>query len=1314
MAGNAAALTATLLALLGELYKRGVRIWLDHGLSHLFRYLLSVAQLTYLLRRKDRRFRYLAPAHNDDVIDCGAICTPLEWSLECAREKGELKKGQDKVLFNGVNTGGDRLVVSVSRLQNHLAELWIILYTADGALYSLPVSLTLDRSAGSCFSAAGLRLQCLAPNRRWRVAFNGLLRKHRRIGSLASPELEVPVKFGFIWSTVSHTLEMPYELAPTHLAESLAKMSTFSMLQDATRLVSEMDTYDQAGMMCGELTVEGNTRELCLWGYKIRSRGNAPQASYEEQHQLGFLENGDMYHYVCSTNYGGENGVSYGSFYAPASMMRSIECSHVEMDVAWLTERSRLNIRSGEVLLPVHVKRVAPIVALTRNGTSEVRLAAVDIKCDENNGRGLMISFVNRSQQTNDDIPEHIKHKIIEDDQVPKVCPLVSDIPDPCSKMLELTGGKGSSLAVLDSIATEFKTFSVPRGFIVTTKSYELFSTKEELAKLVQQIEVARNREDGQTALKEACSRVVDAIEAMEIPTEIAEEIFHRVSTFPNYTAFAVRSSAVGEDSEDMSAAGQMTTLLGVRGHENVVRAVVKCWASQYSFTNVNYKRQYGQPLDMPMAVVVQELVDATAAGVMFTCDPLTGSPSYITVTANYGIGESVVSASADPDTFILRKTGDKIATIESRQIGHKSVFTAVSESGDVATVPLSSEKAQSLCMNDKDIEELAVIGMQIEKTHTIPQDIEWALSDGKFFLLQSRPVTTFLRETDSELIHEFDNGLKSAKEILTKGNMSEVLPGAMPPLTLTFLRAAFDVYCRDGAMRFSYAFNPDQTQYAPIFMPMHRYTFFLWLSDGQRRTGSDASLMDRVFLHSILGRDTNDDVKDAVRRVRKLDMWKLPMHLYYLAEVLLTVTCGVEEHSRQSTKLRLSVNDMMTAAQVYDYIGRNIHHLRKPGIFLMKKSMASSFYSAIILQILGAAKRGLSSEIFSEMSKTLYGAEVESADVPRMIQELGHVLRESPEREKFLSMTTEEASEWLMKSENECGRKFRQFMEKHGHRSVKEFDVYTKPWSLDSSSLVKSLKAAAKAQVDSGASAASRSLSSPPPSISIFRRMMLKLVTPKAQSGVAARETAKSAVVRVIHQLRLVCNQLATRMVREGRLPSPELLFFLTYEEIGILLRTRNPELVLKAQRRLKIHALLDKDRYPSIFVGIPKPIERIKRHIEGDFEVKGSPMSQGVVEGKARVVLSFEEAHLIQKGEVLITNATDTGWTPYFPLLAGVVTEIGGPLSHGAVVAREYGLPCIVGVEGITMMLATGDYVQLDGNKGLLRKIAAPAAED
>ncbi|KAH7953083.1 hypothetical protein HPB49_004272 [Dermacentor silvarum] len=165
----------------------------------------------------------------------------------------------------------------------------------------------------------------------------------------------------------------------------------------------------------------------------------------------------------------------------------------------------------------------------------------------------------------------------------------------------------------------------------------------------------------------------------------------------------------------------------------------------------------------------------------------------------------------------------------------------------------------------------------------------------------------------------------------------------------------------------------------------------------------------------------------------------------------------------------------------------------------------------------------------------------------------------------------------------------------------------------------------------------------------------------------------AMSAVVRTIHQMRLVCQQLAQRMVREGRLPSADLLFFLTFEEIGLLLNSRAAELVLRAQRRQRIYAEIDKDTYPSVFVGIPKP-----------------------------------------KGEILVTTATDTGWTPYFPLLAGVVTEIGGPLSHGAVVAREYGLPCIVGIEGITTMIATGDFLQLDGNTGVLRKISLPPIHD
>ncbi|KAK8760785.1 hypothetical protein V5799_027950 [Amblyomma americanum] len=228
--------------------------------------------------------------------------------------------------------------------------------------------------------------------------------------------------------------------------------------------------------------------------------------------------------------------------------------------------------------------------------------------------------------------------------EAPDPAPLVSDIANACSKCPELTGGKGSSLAVLQSVATELQTFSVPRGFVVTTASYKLLASSGEFRNIIQEIERSRARDDSQSTLKDVCIRVAAGIEKLKIPAEVENEISRCLNNFEEETRFAVRSSALGEDCEDMSAAGQMATLLGLRTKKKVMGGVLKCWASQFSFTNVNYKKQYGQPLDVPMAVVVQEMVDASAAGVMFTCDPVTGSPAQITVTANYGLGEHASS----------------------------------------------------------------------------------------------------------------------------------------------------------------------------------------------------------------------------------------------------------------------------------------------------------------------------------------------------------------------------------------------------------------------------------------------------------------------------------------------------------------------------------------------------------------------------------------------------------------------------------------------------------------------------------------------
>ncbi|KAL3235381.1 hypothetical protein MRX96_022414 [Rhipicephalus microplus] len=1066
MASLVTALGTALWALLTQLYQRGTSIWFDHGVVYLFRYLVASTRLAYLLRRKGRQFEYVEPQkYNDTVSNC-AVCAPAEWDCECPRPKPELEKSEDSVFFYGVNSDGDRLVVSVSRLSTHVAELWLALYTSDGTRYKLPTTLTLDRSAGSCFSAAGLRLQCLAPNRRWRVAFNGLLRQ------VYCAHADNSVWVSQIWSANSHTLEQPAELSAPLLAESLAQMTTADMLNDINKLMAEMDAYDQPGMMAGELTIEDQTREVFLWGCKVRTRGKILNEEYEENHNFGFLENGDTYHFVHSSAYGGSKGILYGSIYPPSSIMHPIEYGFLKSKGPD-SENGLVFIRSGDSVFQVNTTAVAPSMLYdSEDGSSQVRVSAVHLECDSKKGSGFQL-FVKRRKRRSHSVIGEFKHKIIHENDVTKVAPLVSDIQERCSKVSDLTGGKGSSLSVLHSISTDLNTFTVPHGFIVTTESYKHFASGEEFQKLIRKIEDSRKRDSTQADLKDVCNSVVTGIENLEVPAEIADEIAQRLSKFNVDTKFAVRSSALGEDSEDMSAAGQMTTLLGLawkRESTLVISGVVKCWASQFSFTNVNYKRQYGQPLNVPMAVVVQELVDANAAGVMFTCDPLTGSPAKITVTANYGLGESVVSATAEPDTFVLKRAGVTRPVIISTQLGHKSVYTMSSDGDGIVTAPVTEEKARSACISKEDVETLAFIGTQC------------------------RPVTTFFRESDCEMIHEFDNGLKSEKEVLCKANMSEVLPGATSPLSYSFIRVGIDTYCR---------------------------------------------LM--------------------------LSSWK-----------------HFDKAAAKAAELKLSDDGMISAEQLYVYIGRSLHHMREPAELLVKAFATSSMYNLIIIQILAAASGELNNEVFSELSKILLGGDVESAGVPRMIQELGQHAKGLPGEGALLKYE----HEGCCKGSPGCGKK--------------ELPAWN----------------ASKCAYQ----------------LSAFQKLILKLVVPQARSAVAARETGKSAIVRVIHQLRLMCHQLAKRMVNEGRLPSPDLLFFLSYEEIGILIRTRAPELVLKAQRRQKVYEQVDKDKYPTILIGVPKPIEKFRKPVEGDFEIKGNPMSQGVAEGRARVVPTFEEAHLIE----------------------------------------------------------------------------------
>ena len=293
-------------------------------------------------------------------------------------------------------------------------------------------------------------------------------------------------------------------------------------------------------------------------------------------------------------------------------------------------------------------------------------------------------------------------------------------------RSVELSGGKGSSLAELMALSKQLtdeeNKFSVANGVVVTTNAYEkLLEEYEELRKEIKELE--KSTDISKDNLRKKCQNLVVSVANKKLPENIKQQIELKLKqTFNDYEnrLFAVRSSGASEDSEDMSAAGQMTTFLGVKGLENIYESVMKCWSSQFSHIAVEYKRGYGQLINSPMAVVIQEMVNCESAGVMFTCDPITGDERVIEITANYGLGESVVSASAEPDTIRLSVDIESnslskkrfVKKIESKTIGAKKTSIKLDANG--GTVEEEIIDKNNCCISDDLLIVLGKLGLRV------------------------------------------------------------------------------------------------------------------------------------------------------------------------------------------------------------------------------------------------------------------------------------------------------------------------------------------------------------------------------------------------------------------------------------------------------------------------------------------------------------------------------------------------------------------------------------------------------------------------
>ena len=722
----------------------------------------------------------------------------------------------------------------------------------------------------------------------------------------------------------------------------------------------------------------------------------------------------------------------------------------------------------------------------------------------------------------------------------------------------------------------------------------------------------------------------------------------------------AVRSSALGEDGAESSFAGQYETILNVEGEAALFEAIDQCLASTESARAKAYRSDIEDgEAGPPMSIVLQRMVDAQASGVCFTVDPFSDRRNRLILDSVVGLGESLVSGEASPDHDELRRSSGEW---EPRQcVGEK---------------PALSEDQRAQLANE---------ALQAEAAAGEPLDLEWAIDrDGTLYWLQARPITTL--GLDPQVL---DTPPMEPGDVFTRCNVGEMMPGAVSPLTFSTCARGIDVGWQDNLI--TLGVRPERSA-SNVYIGMSHGHLFINLSEGARFASAvTGSHPDEQSL-AICGRIVPEVVAPSstplwVRGPRTLrQVWSIVRAQPQIRAMERLVADGAIEVGANARDTWRAIDRQMES--LYEAYARH----------LIVSSGAGAL-TPILLRVL-AGREEPSAEHHALVGHLLAGAEnVESADIATGAKIILEALLKVSAPEAFSEGTVESARDWLEgPTSGEAGQAWRDYMGRHGHRSLRELDVRQPEWAYDPEPLIRSLQAQLRARQEEDVVKAQRPQA---PSVALGR---LRWVAPMAHAAVRNRERSKSLLVSTTVHFKRAYRALGLQLVSEGRLPDADAVFFLLHEELGACAEgVDGLDWATIAVARRGLLPYQQSLRFPEVTVGRPEP-ERPAPPQAGADRVVGKPVSRGQVEGFVRVVHSLAEAEALRPGEILVSSITDVGWTPYFAIIAGLVTDVGSAVSHGAVVAREYGLPAVLNTGHGTEVLTTGDRVRLDGDTGIV----------
>lgn len=718
----------------------------------------------------------------------------------------------------------------------------------------------------------------------------------------------------------------------------------------------------------------------------------------------------------------------------------------------------------------------------------------------------------------------------------------------------------------------------------------------------------------------------------------------------------AVRSSAQNEDSSDHSFAGQYDTILNVTGFNDLKKAIERCISSLSSSRAISYQN-HAHIQEDTLNIVVQSMVDPKAAGVVFTADPTSGRHDRIIVDAVSGLGESLVNGEVTPDHWLLDSNGN---IITEQLSGEQPLLSA----GELALIVKEAKQATI--------------------KFGAPLDLEWAIDQqGKVLWLQARPITTIGSD-----LNELDTP-SDEDHIYTRCNIGEVMPSATTPLTLSIQGRGLEygmqstIVAIGGQPEVSNDWNNIHYSWGHLFINL---------------TGSI-----EIARHSLIGnaKDTaqsicGQSIPELRLKGEKANLIKRIIGTCKFIRYALNADRVVSSFLQKSRAFYLPYQ--IGIKDLYDSIDSNLGWVNQANTVHIQSSVNAGAMEGVLRSTISRDKKLSEDQKIEKFAELSSGANwVESAAVGGMIDEVLIQISLDKDRSHFHSIDPAAARTWLESGASPSVKNaYRRFIEAHGHRSESEEMLEATGWSDSPDQLIVMLQARIRndADIKGKSHPAKKPVEAP------------SLITRLVHNAIRRRECTKSQLIKILNEFKRAYTVLAERMTTEGLLEKPEMIFFMTHQELGMLISGSldiNPQCLRDRQKAYNFQKSLNFD---DITIGKPAPIENIKLPDQTG-TLSGLAVCNGTVTGRCRVAKTLQEASETLPGEILIAPATDVSWTPYFGSVSGLVTDVGSTVSHGAVIAREYDLPCIVNTRVATQYFVTGDLIELNASAGWVKKL-------